>query len=197
MSSPEAASTDVARRFGRTLLAAARAGVEHAVRTGGVLVVDPSDAAPELQTPAATFVSLHRGDELLGCIGSLAAARPLIVDVVENAASAVLRDPRCPVLRPIDVPDVRIDISLLTPSEPMQVASEADLISQLRPGIDGVTLEDRGRRGTFLPVVWQSVPDPEDFVYELKRKAGLPEHGWSPTMRVSRYRTITIADGEE
>jgi AmmeMemoRadiSam system protein A len=196
MSSPEE-SNDLVHRFGRTLLEAARAGVEHAVRTGGVLDFDLEGSATELRAPAATFVSLHRGDDLLGCIGSLSPKRPLIVDVVENAAAAVLRDPRCPVLRPGDVPDIRIDISLLTPSEPLEVASEADLIAKLRPGIDGVTLEDHGRRGTFLPVVWESVPDPEDFVYELKRKAGLPTNGWSPSIRVSRYRTVTIRDDGE
>ena len=196
MSSPDD-SNDVARRFGPALLGAARAGLEHVVRSGGVLSVDISEAAPELRTPAATFVSLHRGDELLGCIGSLVPARPLVIDVVENTAAVVLRDPRCPALRPGDVPSVRIDISLLTPSEPMAVSSEEDLISQLEPGIDGVTLEDRGRRGTFLPVVWESIPDPADFVHELKRKAGLPERGWSPSIRVSRYRTVTIAEGEE
>lgn len=185
---------EVADRHGPELLGTARRSVEHAVRTGTVLEVDATNVAPELGMVAATFVSLHRGDELLGCVGTLAPSRPLISDVVENAAAAVLRDSRCPVLRPGDVDDIRIDISLLTPSERMVVASEADLLAQLRPGIDGVTLEDRGRRGTFLPVVWESVPDPEDFLYELKRKAGLPVDEWSPSIRVSRYRTVTIRE---
>lgn len=186
--------TELAGRRGQELIAAARRSVTHAVRTGRPLRSDTSGVARELLTPAATFVSLHRGDELLGCVGTLAPVRPLIDDLIDNAAAAVLRDPRCPPLLPSDVEHIRIDISLLTPSEPMAVESEADLIAQLRPGVDGVTLEERGRRGTFLPVVWKSLPDPATFVRELKRKAGLPVNEWSPAIRVSRYRTVTIAE---
>lgn len=193
MSSSEP-SSGILHRHRRVLFDTARAAVEHAVRTGRELDVDPSGYAPELRAPAATFVSLHRGGELLGCIGTLAPIRPLVVDVAGNAASAVLRDPRCPLLGPRDVPDIDIDLSLLGPAEPMDVTSESDLVAKLRPGVDGVILEDRGRRGTFLPVVWESIPDPAEFVLQLKRKAGLPMFGWSPTIRVFRYTTESVSD---
>lgn len=186
--------TEFARLYGRHLLEAARASIVHAVRTGDVLVIDPLESEAALQIRAATFVSLHRGNDLLGCVGSLSAKHPIIVDVVENAAAVVLHDPRCPVLGLDELASLSIDISLLAPSEPMNVASEQDLIDQLRPGIDGVTFEDRGRRGTFLPVVWESVPNPRAFVRELKRKAGLPLDIWSPTIRVSRYTTVAIRE---
>ncbi len=148
-------------------------------------------ALPEpLARPAATFVTLHTRDDLRGCIGRLEASRPLAEDVAENAFAAAFQDPRFPPLQPSELEDLSLEISLLTPPDPMVFADEEDLLGQLRPGIDGLILEDRGRRGTFLPNVWESLPEPRPFLAALKGKAGLPPDHWSATLRVSRYRTL-------
>lgn len=170
----------------------ARRAIERAVAAGAPLDVDASDFPAPLRGQAATFVTVERKGELLGCIGSIRAHLPLVEDVAKNAAGAILHDPRCPTLRPSDVPDLEIHVSLLTPPRPMTFSSEEDLISQLRPGVDGLLLEEGFNRGTFLPVVWESLPDPRDFLAHLKTKAGLPQTYWSDTVRVSRYTTEVV-----
>jgi AmmeMemoRadiSam system protein A len=116
----------------------------------------------------------------------------LVVDVADNAFAAAFRDPRFDPLAEWELDGLDLDISVLTPPEPMQFRDEPDLLRQLCPATDGLILEDRGRRGTFLPAVWQSLPEPELFLAELKHKAGLPATYWSPTIKVSRYRTETF-----
>jgi AmmeMemoRadiSam system protein A len=143
-----------------------------------------------LARPAATFVTLHAGGDLRGCIGRLEAARPLAEDVAENAYAAAFRDPRFPPVEQWELAQLSLEISLLTPPEPMVFAGEEDLLAQIRPGIDGLILEDQGHRGTFLPSVWESLPEPHDFLAALRRKAGLPADHWSDTLRVCRYRTL-------
>ncbi len=171
------------------LLRLARASILHGLETGRPLRVDPSDFEPGLAAPGAAFVTLHRQGELRGCIGSLEAHRPLVEDVAENAFAAAFRDPRFPPLAPQEFDDLEIEISVLSPPEPMRFSDEADLLRQLRPGVDGLILEDMGRRGTFLPSVWAQLPRREDFLAHLKLKAGLPPAHWSPTLRVWRYTT--------
>jgi AmmeMemoRadiSam system protein A len=125
--------------------------------------------------------------ELRGCIGSLEAYRPLVEDVAHNAYAAAFSDPRFTPLSETELIDVEFHISVLTPAAPMHFESEADLLSQLRPGIDGLVLEDAGHRGTFLPSVWESLPDAAQFLQHLKMKAGLPADYWSDNLKVSRY----------
>lgn len=137
----------------------------------------------------ATFVTLEIGGALRGCIGVLEAIRPLVVDVARNAFAAAFEDPRFPRLTRAELPRLDIHISVLTPPEPMHFDSEADLLRQIRPGIDGLILEDRGRRGTFLPSVWEQLPKPDEFFEHLRHKAGLPGGYWSETLIVSRYTT--------
>ena len=117
--------------------------------------------------------TLTQDGRLRGCIGSLEAQRPLGEDVRHNARAAALSDPRFPPLTRAEVAGTRIEVSLLSTPKPLAFADHADLIAQLRPGEDGLILECGGARGTFLPQVWESLPDPEQFVAELKRKAGL------------------------
>jgi AmmeMemoRadiSam system protein A len=143
-----------------------------------------------LVRPAATFVTLHVGGDLRGCIGRLEAFRPLAEDVAENAYAAAFRDPRFPPVREWELVRLSLEISLLTPPEPMVFAGEEDLLAQIRPGIDGLILEDQGHRGTFLPTVWESLPEPDAFLAALRRKAGLPADHWSDSLRVCRYRTL-------
>jgi AmmeMemoRadiSam system protein A len=135
----------------------------------------------------ASFVSLHAGGELRGCIGSLEARRPLADDVAANARAAALEDYRFSPLEEHELAGVEIEISVLTPTAPLPVRSEAELLARLRPGVDGLVLEEGGRRATFLPVVWKQLPAPADFLAHLKRKAGLPADYWSPSLRFARY----------
>lgn len=147
---------------------------------------------PALRVHAATFVTLEIGGALRGCIGTLEAFQPLIVDTAENAYSAAFRDPRFPAMTVREFAEVDIHISVLGVPEPMTFTSERDLVAQLRPGIDGLILNERGRRGTFLPAVWESLPDPREFLGQLKLKAGLPGDYWSDTIEVSRYTAASI-----
>ena len=167
----------------------ARASIEHGLQTGRPLAVDTARYPRPLREPGASFVTLNEHGQLRGCIGSLEAIRPLVEDVAHNAYAAAYSDPRFPPLRASELPDLDLHISVLSPATPMQFDSEQDLIRQLRPGVDGLVLENGYHRGTFLPAVWESLPDPRDFLQHLKLKAGLPADYWSDTIRVSRYVT--------
>jgi AmmeMemoRadiSam system protein A len=140
-----------------------------------------------LAARGASFVSLHRGGELRGCIGSLEARRPLAEDVATNARAAALEDTRFRPVEASELAELEMEISVLTPTVPLPVASESELLARLRPDLDGLVLEERGRRATFLPAVWRDLPAPADFLAHLKRKAGLPPDYWSPTLRFWRY----------
>jgi len=118
----------------------------------------------------------------------------LVEDVAENAWSAAFRDPRFPPLTAAELPGLGIHISVLTPPQPMHFTSEADLLRQIRPGVDGLILQDGWARGTFLPSVWESLPRVADFWTQLKHKAGLPAHHWSADLRVFRYETESFSE---
>jgi len=107
--------------------------------------------------------------------------------VARNARAAAYRDPRFPPVTPLEQPALAIEVSVLSPREPLGAASEADALAALRPGLDGVYLEFRELSATFLPQVWDHLPDPVDFLGELRRKAGLPARFWHPEVRLSRY----------
>lgn len=140
-----------------------------------------------LDDPGATFVTLTQQGRLRGCIGSLEAHRPLGQDVRENALAAAFRDPRFAPLAVEEFEITRVEVSLLTAPEPLVFADEADFMAQLRPGIDGIVFQYGRHRGTFLPQVWESLPDPNLFMQQLKRKAGLPPNFWHETVSISRY----------
>jgi AmmeMemoRadiSam system protein A len=145
-------------------------------------------ARPEwLSTPGAVFVTLTLHGQLRGCIGSLEAWRPLVEDVEANARAAAFDDPRFPHLTSEELPEIRVEVSILSKPEPMNFSDEADALAQLRPGIDGVALEWGRHRGTFLPQVWEQLPDPVQFMHHLKQKAGLSPDFWAPDLRLSRY----------
>lgn len=170
--------------LGNTLLILARNAI--AARFGqppAPVAVD----GPELAKMGATFVTLTQQGQLRGCIGSLEAWRPLGQDVQENARAAAFRDPRFEPLRQVELPITRVEVSLLTPAEPMVFSSEADALAQLRPNIDGVIFMAGSRRSTFLPQVWEQLPEPADFMARLKQKAGLPANYWGPDVRLERY----------
>lgn len=144
-------------------------------------------ALPELAERGATFVTLTQNEQLRGCIGSLQAHRPLQQDVRENAVAAAFRDPRFQPLHRDEFLRTRVEVSLLTPAEPFPVVDEADALTKLRPGLDGLILSYRARRATFLPQVWESLPEPRQFMTQLKLKAGLPAHFWDPDIVLARY----------
>lgn len=173
----------------QTLLAVAEVTIRHALEHGTLLQIDPADYEEALRQPAACFVTLKRGGELRGCIGSLEAHRSMVEDVVHNADAAAFSDPRFPPLRGEELSGLQLDISLLTPAVEMHFTSEKNLLAQLQPGIDGLILEEGYRRGTFLPSVWEQLPQPEQFLQHLKLKAGLPPNHWSENIRISRYTT--------
>jgi AmmeMemoRadiSam system protein A len=180
--------TDTQRNLLHTI---ARESIRSGLTYGQPLQVELDRLDEVLREPAATFVTLNLHGRLRGCIGSLQAVRPLAEDVAHNAWAAAFQDYRFPPLTEAEFPDIDIHISLLSEPEPMQVISEDDLLHQLRPGTDGLILEDGAYRSTFLPQVWESLPDPKQFVAELKMKAGLSPDYWSDTIRVDRYRTIS------
>ncbi len=171
------------------LLGLARASIAHGMSQGRALHPDLDTLPERLRATRATFVTLHLGGRLRGCIGTLEARRPLAEDVAENAFAAAFRDPRFPPVTAAEAPRLAVEISVLSPPEPMQFRSEAELVAQLRPGTDGLILADLGRRGTFLPSVWAQLPEPRDFLVHLKHKAGLPADHWSATLTVARYTT--------
>lgn len=178
-----------------TLKAVARQSIEYGLehhRTFGPfeeLTLNPGEYSEPLQLLRATFVTLQINQNLRGCIGTLEARQPLVLDVAHNAHAAAFSDPRFPPVSQREFKDLDIHISILSPAEPLQFNSEADLLAQIRPNIDGLILEDRSHRGTFLPSVWESLSTAKEFLTHLKYKAGLPADYWSDTLRISRYTT--------
>lgn len=172
-----------------TLLDCAWQSIRHGLSHGKALAVSTADFEPALTRPGASFVTLHAQAELRGCIGSLEAYRPLIEDVSDHAFAAAFRDPRFAPLRENELDGISLDISVLGTPERLHFSSEQDLLHQLRPGQDGLILQDGDFRGTFLPAVWESLSEPEQFLQHLKLKAGLPAGHWSDTLQVWRYST--------
>ncbi len=183
---------DLAEHFGQTILDLAKAAILHALKTGGPLKKLPADLPPELSETGASFVTLHKKGDLRGCIGSPTAWRPLAVDILENAFSAAFRDPRFRPLNPEEWEDVALSVSILTPPKPMQFRDQADLLAQLRPGIDGLIIEDGSKRALFLPAVWSQLPKPEIFLAQLKRKAGMAIDHWSASFTAQRFEAVEI-----
>lgn len=143
--------------------------------------------SPELHAPGAVFVTLTRNGQLRGCIGSLEAWRPLGEDVRKNALAAAFHDPRFEPLAADELPATRVEVSLLEAPVALPCRDEADALARLRPGIDGVILSAGRHRATFLPQVWEQLPEPAAFLARLKEKAGLPAGYWGPDVRLERY----------
>lgn len=142
-----------------------------------------------LDEPGAVFITLRRVDgQLRGCIGSIEARRPLLEDLRHNAVAAAVRDPRFPPVGPAELEELQMEVSCLTRPEPILAASEADALRQLVPRVDGVILSYGNHRATFLPQVWTQLPEPRDFLHQLKKKAGLSVDFWAADLRISRYR---------
>jgi MEMO1 family protein len=169
---------------GRTLLTIARGSIEKNLLGKS----DVTATASWLAQAGATFVTLTKDGNLRGCIGSLAPARALGEDVAENALGAAFRDPRFPAMTAAEWPQCKVEVSLLSTPKPLRFADEADLIVQIEAGEDGLIIEADGKRGTFLPQVWQDLPEKRTFLAHLLKKAGLPADARLTRCKVSRYR---------
>jgi len=176
------------------LLSLARSSIASALESGNRLSIQADQSPPALQHILSSFVTLHINEKLRGCIGSLEAREPLVSDVVRHAYGAAFEDPRFPPLRANELPEVKIDISVLTPQEKINCASDQELLDAIAIGCDGLTLTDGRHHATFLPSVWQQLQDKQSFLSHLKRKAGLSDKSWSPTLQAYRYRTINFAE---
>jgi AmmeMemoRadiSam system protein A len=146
-----------------------------------------------LSSKRASFVTLNAGDMLRGCIGSLEPHASLAEDVSHNAWAAAFRDPRFEPLQTKELANLTIQVSVLSTPEIIGVDSEPALIEKLRPGIDGLILQEGSSRATFLPAVWHSLPEPERFLAHLKLKAGLEAGYWSDSIQVWRYTTESFS----
>jgi len=174
------------------LLEVARASIANGLSQAQALGIEINDYSAALQALRASFVTLHINQQLRGCIGSLEAHRPLVEDVAENAFAAAFRDPRFAPVSEREFDQLAYHISILSPTEAMTFESENDLLKKLRPGVDGLVLSEQGRRGTFLPSVWEQLPEPRQFLAQLKVKAGFAADYWSDSIRVERYTVEDI-----
>ena len=175
------------------LLDIAKQSIANGLKHNSPLKINPGNYPDHLQVNRATFVTLLLNQQLRGCIGTLTAYQPLVMDVAEHAFAAAFNDPRFPSVSQDEARQLDIHISILTPAEAIDFNSEDELISKLQPGIDGLILESGTHKGTFLPSVWESLPEPEDFLAHLKLKAGLTKNFWDKNIKVSRYKTISIS----
>lgn len=169
------------------LLQLAREAIREAVNRHKLVPLDLESLPPQLREPGAAFVTLTEFGELRGCIGTLEAYQPLAEDVREHAAAAALEDFRFPPVRPDEIDDLEIEISRLTEPWPLEYDNPLDLLHKLRPGIDGVVLKDEFRRATFLPQVWEKLPQPDQFLDHLCLKMGAQKSAW----RVKKLKVLT------
>lgn len=171
-------------------------GVARAAISGRLDHAPPAPPPPAawLDAEGASFVTLTVNGRLRGCIGTLEPHRPLAEDVAANACAAAFRDRRFAPLRPEELGAARLHVSVLAPAVPLDAASRADALARLRPGVDGVVVRWNGRVATFLPQVWEQVPDPEAFLAHLWHKAGIPPGLWDDRVRLFVYTVASWAD---
>ena len=170
---------------GLRLVELARATIVHELGQG------PRPSVPEgpwFGDPGATFVTITRDGRLHGCIGTLAPRRPLVVDVQHNALAAAFEDPRSEPYRAEWLPRMGVEVTLLGPLQPIEFSGQEELLTKVVPGLDGLVLRWGVYRGTFLPQVWESLPEPREFLEELKMKAGLHRDFWGEGVEIFRFR---------
>lgn len=180
----------------RRLLALARQSIEQGLLELRWVAMPPVALPERLLAPHGSFVTLRSGAQLRGCCGNLIANRSVAEDVWRNAWASAFADPRFSPLANEEWPDVHVHISVLSPLEPLDVTDEAALVDALRPGVDGLVMERGGERATFLPDVWEHIPEPVEFVRHLQQKAGWPVGAWSDEIKVQRYTTESFGEIE-
>jgi uncharacterized protein len=162
----------------QTLLRMAREAMESGVRGKNLTPLDEKSLSTHLREKGASFITLTIHGQLRGCIGALEPYQPLVKDVREHAIAAALEDPRFPPVREDELSRIQIEVSRLTRPTPLEYKDAADLLSKLRPHVDGVILRDGFRRATFLPQVWEKIPDPAEFMNNLCYKMGESDNTW-------------------
>jgi len=162
----------------KKLLVIAREAIICAVRNKPLKTIKPGEYSQLLRDPGASFVTLTKREKLRGCIGTLEAYQPLILDVQEHAVAAAMEDYRFPDVSGNELELINIEISRLTPVQLVDYITPKDLVGKLRKNVDGVLIKDSGRRATFLPQVWEKVPDPEKFLSQLCVKMGTSPDLW-------------------
>jgi len=162
----------------QTLLRMAREALECGVSGKKLSPLEEKSLSHHLREQGASFVTLTIHGQLRGCIGALEARQPLATDVREHAIAAALEDPRFPPVREDELSRIQIEVSRLTRPMSLEYKNAADLLSKLRPHVDGVILRDGGRRATFLPQVWEKIPDPAEFMDNLCYKMGVSDNTW-------------------
>lgn len=175
------------------LLRLARTSIERGLAEGHRAPA-PTASSATLAERRATFITLRTGVDLRGCCGSIEPRFPLAEDVWRNAWASAFADPRFPTLSAAEYPRLDIHISVLTPLERMTMSSESELLATLRPGTDGLMLQFGAARATFLPAVWETLPDPQEFVRQLKLKAGWRQDFWSADIEAWRYATESFGE---
>jgi AmmeMemoRadiSam system protein B/AmmeMemoRadiSam system protein A len=180
------------RRHGAALLGIAARSIAHGLAHDRPVPVDLAGLPDELRGPGAAFVTLKRQGRLRGCIGSSEAHRPLAADVAENAYRAAFKDPRFPRLDSKERDGLDLSVSVLTAPEPMRFRDQDHLLAQLRPGEDGLIIADGRARALFLPSVWEQLPAAENFLAQLKLKAGLAVDHWSGAFRAHRFAAAEV-----
>lgn len=176
----------------KMLLMIARRSIMYGLQNDEPGLVNVNKVPVALLKPAASFVTLKSGDKLRGCVGSIKPVRPLAQDIATNAFMAAFRDRRFPPLTDEELESTHIEISLLSALEPLEHDSEEDLLVKIRPGVDGLVIQENDKRGLFLPCVWESLPDKDMFFKQLKIKAGLSTHYWSDNILCWRFTVEAI-----
>ena len=179
-----------------TLFRIARGSIEEGLRYQQPLKVSPDRYSRLLRSPGASFVTLRMGTDLRACMGSLKAVQPLVQDVAQNAFSAAFRAPRFAPLLEMEYRQTHLHLSILGPASPISFTDEEDLLRQIVPQEDGLILSAQGKSGTFLPSVWETLPDKREFWRALKLKARFREDFWSNDVQVSRYHVFSAEEEE-
>lgn len=178
----------------RRLLEIARASIRSGLDSDRAIAVDASELASSLLADCAVFVTLTQNGALRGCVGSLEASTPLAQAVADAAFNAAFRDRRFERLQAPEILQLNIEISILSEMLPLAAATRQQLLDSLQPGRDGLLLEERSCRATFLPKVWDKIATPDEFFAQLLQKAGLPGDYWSDSMRTYRYHCLSFAE---
>lgn len=181
---------------GEHLLQIARAAISNVLGQAVALPEPGGATADMLQALGASFVTLNQQGQLRGCIGSLQAHRPLITDIQANAIAAALHDPRFAPLTLVELDITTVEVSVLSAMQPLPFTSEVHALAQLRPGVDGVVFEFGRYRSTFLPQVWEQLPNARQFMAHLKHKAGLAPDFWAAEVRLQRYTVSKFKEVE-
>jgi AmmeMemoRadiSam system protein A len=192
-SNPSSKLPILSREEEQQLLRLALRSIENGLRYRRPLAVDNGQYPASLLEPWPVFVTLRIRQELRGCIGTMEPEQSLAANVSKYAYYAAFQDSRFSELTWEELTDLHLQISVLSRPQPMSFTSEADLLRQIQPGADGLVLDAGFHRGTFLPSVWEVLPEREDFWRQLKRKAGLEPDYWGSDVRVSRYITYCFS----